>query len=86
MFGYGYYDLAVNTLSDHLAQRDYVCGSRFNAADVYVGSAVMWGTQFGTMPKLDSFVDYADRLTQREAFRRGKAEDNQLISEMQAAG
>ena len=86
MFGYGYYDLAVNTLSDHLAKRDYVCGSRFNAADVYVGSAVMWGTQFGTLPKLDSFIAYADRLTQREAFRRGKAEDNQLISEMQAAG
>lgn len=86
MFGYGYYDLAVNTLSDHLAKRDYVCGSRFNAADVYVGSAVMWGTQFGTMPKLDSFIAYADRLARREAYQRGKAEDNQLISEMQAAG
>ena len=86
MFGYGHYDLAVNTLANHLAGRDYVCGSRFNAADVYVGSAVMWGTQFGTLPKLDSFTAYADRLSQREAYRRGKAEDNQLIAEMQAAG
>jgi glutathione S-transferase len=86
MFGYGHYDLAVETLANHLASRDYVCGSRFNAADVYVGSAVMWGTQFGTLPKLDSFVAYADRLSQREAYQRGKAEDNQLISEMQAAG
>lgn len=86
MFGYGNYDLAVNALADHLGSRDYVCGSRFTAADVYVGSAVMWGIQFGTLPKLDSFVAYADRLSQREAYRRGKAEDNQLISEMQAAG
>ena len=86
MFGYGHYDLAVNTLADHLARRDYVCGPRFNAADVYVGSAVMWGTQFGTLPKLDSFVAYADRLARREAYRRGKEEDNRLISEMQAAG
>ena len=86
MFGYGHYDLAVETLAKHLAGSDYVCGSRFNAADVYVGSAVMWGTQFGTLPKLDSFVAYADRLSQREAYKRGKAEDNQLISEMQAAG
>jgi len=86
MFGYGNYDLAVNTLADHLAGRDYVCGSRFTAADVYVGSAVLWGVQFGTLPKLDSFSAYADRISQREAYRRGKDEDNQLIAEMQAAG
>ncbi len=86
MFGYGNYDLAVNTLADHLAGRPYVCGSRFNAADVYVGSAVMWGTQFGTLPKLDSFLAYGERLNQREAYKRGKDEDNQLIAEIQAAG
>ena len=86
MFGYGNYDLAVNTLSDHLAGRPYICGSRFNAADVYVGSAVMWGTQFGTLPKLDSFLAYGERLSQREAYKRGKDEDNQLIAEIQAAG
>ena len=86
MFGYGNYDLAVKTLADHLASRPYVCGSRFNAADVYIGSSVMWGTQFGTLPKLDSFMAYGDRLSQREAYKRGKDEDNQLIAEMQTAG
>ena len=86
MFGYGHYDLAVNALAQHLAGRDYVCGARFTAADVYVGSAVMWGTQFGTLPKLDPFVAYAGRLTSRDAFRRGKEEDNRLIAEIQAAG
>ena len=86
MFGFGHYDLAVNTLADHLAGRDYVCGSRFTAADVYVGSAVMWGTQFGTLPRLDPFTAYGERLSRREAYKRGKDEDNRLISEMQAAG
>jgi glutathione S-transferase len=86
MFGYGNYDLAVSTLADHLAGRDFVCGSRFNAADVYVGSAVMWGTQFGTLPKLEPFIAYAERLGQRSAYQRGKDEDNQLIAEIQAAG
>lgn len=86
MFGYGNYDLAVGTLADHLAGRDFVCGSRFNAADVYVGSAVMWGTQFGTLPKLEPFIAYAGRLGQRSAYQRGKDEDNQLIAEIQAAG
>ena len=86
MFGYGSYDLAVNTLAGHLAGRPYVCGERFNAADVYVGSAVMWGTQFGTLPKLDPFLAYAERLGLRDAYKRGKDEDNQLIAEIQAAG
>ena len=86
MFGYGSYDLAVNTLADHLGSRDHVCGSRFTAADVYVGSAVLWGTQFGTLPKLDAFTAYGERVAEREAYKRGKDEDNQLIAEMQAAG
>ena len=86
MFGYGHYDLAVNTLADHLKSRNYVCGDRFTAVDVYVGSQVMWGTQFGTLPKIDSFVAYADLLSQREAYKRGKDIDNRLIAEIQAAG
>jgi glutathione S-transferase len=46
----------------------------------------MWGTQFGTLPKLDSFTAYAERLSSRDAYRRGKEIDNQLIAEIQAAG
>ncbi len=86
MAGYGHYDLAVGTLADHLAGRDFVCGDRFTAADVYVGSQVLWGVQFGTLPKLDSLVAYAERLEVRDAYRRAKAEDMRLIAEMQSAG
>ncbi len=85
MAGYGNYDLAVNALAGHLAGRDFVCGSRFTAADVYVGSSVIWGTQFGTLPKLDAFTAYAERVSARDAYKRGKEIDNQLIAEMQAA-
>jgi glutathione S-transferase len=86
MLGFGDFERPLTVLGNHLEGRDYVCGPRFTAADVYVGSQVLWGTQFGTLPKLDSFVAYAERLGQREAYRRGKEEDNQLIAEMQAAG
>lgn len=85
MFGYGNYDLAVNTLADHLASRAYVCGDRFTAADVYVGSTVMWGTQFATLPSLQPFLDYGARLSDRDAYKRGKAIDGKLIAEIQAA-
>ncbi|HEV2043176.1 MAG TPA: glutathione S-transferase family protein, partial [Sphingomicrobium sp.] len=85
MAGYGNYDLAVNALAGHLEGREFVCGPRLTAADVYVGSSVMWGTQFGTLPALDAFTAYAKRLSARDAYKRGKEIDNQLIAEMQAA-
>ena len=85
MFGYGSYDLAVNTLAGHLSANAYVCGDRFTAADVYVGSQILWGTQFNTLPSLQPFLDYGARLSAREAYRRAKAIDGKLIAEMQPA-
>ena len=85
MLGYGNFDLAVNTLAEHFASSSYVCGDRFTAADVYVGSQVMWGTQFATLPALQPFIDYGARLSEREAYQRAKAIDAKLIAEMQAA-
>jgi glutathione S-transferase len=84
MFGYGDFDRTMATLAAHLEGRDYVCGDRFTAADVYVGSQVLWGTQFGTMPKLDPFVAYAERLSARDAYRRAKDIDGKLIAEAKA--
>ena len=85
MLGYGSFDLAVNTIAEHFASSDYICGDRFTAADVYVGSQVMWGTQFATLPALQPFIDYGARLSEREAYQRAKAIDGKLISEMQPA-
>ena len=84
MFGYGSYDLAVKTLADHFEHNAYACGDRFTAADIYVGSQVMWGTQFSTLPSLQPFLDYGERLSGREAYQRAKGIDMQLIAEMQA--
>src|SRR5439155_27167144 len=58
MFGYGNYELTIDVLDNWLGQRDYVCGKRFTAADVLVGSHVMWGMQFGTVPHRPSFDSY----------------------------
>ena len=81
--GFGNYDRTIDTLDGWLSAHDYVCGSRFTMADVYVGSAVDWGMQFGTIPTRDSFAAYAERIRQREAYQAGKAIDNALIAEMQ---
>lgn len=84
MFGYGSFDKVVSVLDELFSLRDYVCGDRFTAADVYVGSAIMWGTQFGTLPQRDSFARYVDRLKAREAFRRASAKDDQAVAQLQA--
>ncbi len=83
--GFGNYDRTIGALDWWFSSHDYVCGARFTMADVYVGSAVDWGMQFGTIPTRDSFAAYAERIREREAYQAGKAIDNALIAEMQAA-
>lgn len=79
MFGYGSYDLAVDVLEQAVAAHPYIAGDAFTAADVYAGSQVMWGTQFGTLPKRDAFVAYAERLAERPAYKRAGEIDNALL-------
>jgi glutathione S-transferase len=82
--GWGSYARVIDMLDGWFAGRDYVCGPRFTMADVYVGSAIDWGLQFGTIEKRASLEAYADRVRTREAYKAGKAIDNALIAEMQA--
>ena len=84
MAGYGHFDLVIDVLDGWLGQRDYVCGGRFTAADVVVGSQLMWGMQFGAMPRRPAFEEYGARLSARDAYQRARAIDAQLIAAMQA--
>ncbi len=80
MAGYGGYDEVVDVIDDLLGSRDYVCGDRFTMADVYLGSQILWGTQFKTLPPRDSFTAYAGRLNGRAAYKAAKAIDMELIA------
>ena len=72
MLGFGDFERPFTVLAGHLADRPFVCGERFTAADVYVGSQVDWGIQFGTFPALPEFTAYAERVRQRPAYTRTK--------------
>jgi glutathione S-transferase len=82
MFGYGNFDKVVAVIDELFSLRDYVCGDRFTAADVYVGSQIMYPMMFKMFPEKDSFVRYRDRLQAREAYKRATAIDEKLIDEM----
>lgn len=86
MAGYGSYEAMVDTLEKAVdAAAPWICGDRFTAADVYVGSQVDWGLQFGTLASRPAFEAYAARLRERPAYKRQKEIDNALIAQMQAA-
>ena len=82
MFGYGNFDKVVAVLDELFSLRDFVCGDRFTAADVYVGSQIMFPLQFGMLPERDSFTRYRDRLQSREAYKRANEIDERVIAEM----
>ncbi len=82
MVGFGSFDRTIDTLDQHLAASDFVCGARFTMADVYVGSQIDWGLTFGSIPPRPAFAAYAKRLQARPAYKAAKAIDNELIEGM----
>ena len=79
MAGYGTFDHVVDALEQAISVGEYICGDRFTAADVYVGSQIQWGLMFKSLPERLAFVDYAARLEARPAASRANALDNALV-------
>lgn len=67
MVGFGSYEHTIDALALALAPGPFICGERFTAADVYVGSSLGWGMMFGTIEKRPVFEDYVARLQARPA-------------------
>ncbi len=80
MVGYGSFDAAVDVLERAISAHPYIAGDRFTAADVYVGSQILFGLQFGSLPKREVFADYAARLIERPAYKRAGELDDALIA------
>jgi glutathione S-transferase len=85
MFGYGNFERAIAAVDELLSLSDYVCGNRFTAADVYLGSQIMFPLQFGMLPERDSFIRYRDRLQARGAYQRATEIDDEAVAQMQTA-
>lgn len=77
--GYGTGAEVLDVIENALKGKDYLLGSRFSAADVYVGAQISFGLQFGSLEKRPVFVDYAARLAARPAAIRANELDNALI-------
>ena len=74
--GYGSYDDTLAALETALSPGPHICGDRFTAADVAVGSQLGFGMMFVTIDKRPVFEDYVDRLYARPAYiRAGELDD-----------
>jgi glutathione S-transferase len=80
MMGYGTYEGVLDALESAVSQGDYLVGASFSAADVYVGSHIGFGLQFGTIEKRAAFERYVARLSARPAFQRAQKIDNDLAA------
>ena len=77
--GYGSFAEVMDVLEAAVSGDGYVVGDRFTAADVYFGSQIGWGVQFGTLDKRPAFERYWARISQRPAAVRAKAIDDALM-------
>ena len=81
MVGYGSLADVMSALEAALAEREYLVGDRFTAADVYVGSHIGWGMSFGALEKRPAFERYFERISTRPAAIRARQIDDALISD-----
>lgn len=67
MLGFGSLETTLDALAGAVRGRRYIAGNAFSAADVYIGSQIGWGMQFGTIEARPEFVAYWDGLRERPA-------------------
>jgi glutathione S-transferase len=80
MAGYGSYEEVLDALERAVGCEAYLCGEQFTAADLYLGSQLGFGMQFGMIDKRPAFEVYAGRVQDRPAARRASEIDNALLA------
>ena len=83
--GYGSFAKVLDVLEAAVSKSDYAAGDRFTAADVYFGSQIGWGMQFGSIERRPAFEAYWARISQRPAAVRAREIDDGLIAAQSSA-
>lgn len=81
--GFGSYNDVLDALETAIGKGPFICGGQFTAVDVYLGSALIWGMQFGTIDKRAVFEEYTARLLGRSASVRANKINEERIASTQ---
>lgn len=71
--GWGDFELMLETLERGIAGKDWILGDNFTAADVMLGSSVVFMRMFDMLPDSAVLGGYADRCLARPAYQRALA-------------
>lgn len=73
--GWGSYDDVIDTIEGRLADRPYVTGDSFTAADLALGATLWWFSMFGAprVKESEAIMGFVGRITDRDAFKRAQA-------------
>jgi glutathione S-transferase len=81
MMGYGRFETVVDVLEQAVSSTEYLVGDSFTAADVYLGSGIGFGMQFGPIERRPAFEQYWQRISARPAALRAKEIDDALAAQ-----
>jgi glutathione S-transferase len=84
MVGSGDLAQALDAVERTVADREYVAGERFTAADLYLGAHLGWGMAMGGFDRRPAFDDYVGRLQTRAAAVRANQIDDELAASLAA--
>lgn len=72
---WGDFDRVIAALEGALDRRDWIVGDRFTAADLMLGSSVLFLRMFESLPASAVLEAYADRCAARPAYQRAMSFD-----------
>lgn len=79
--GWGDFPSMIEMLRGGLKEGPWLLGEQFSAADIMVGSGVVFMRMFGILPEHEDLNAYADRCLARPAYARAMAMDAEALSE-----
>lgn len=65
--GHGDYERVTASIEQALSSGPWLLGENFSAADVVMGSTLIFATMFGAIPKEGRIKDYVERISARPA-------------------
>ncbi|MBB3950433.1 glutathione S-transferase family protein [Aureimonas jatrophae] len=81
MVGYGTFARTMDALETMLTEMPFAAGDRFTAADVVLGSQILFGLRFSSIERRPAFERYAVRIADRPALARAASIDDALLAE-----
>ena len=78
-FGYGSYELTIDTIAKAVEGKRFIAADHFTAADLYVASFLNFGMMFNVIEKRPAFEAYVKPHVARPAFQRVQEKSQQLM-------